>query len=198
MKSIKKLLAIMLSVLMAFGIMSFSAFAEDAADDTTTEETVTAEVISEVDVTVVNPVDGDFATGDYVVDGFEYHLTFIQWVEYSSGNVLYSSDKSVETDGNFEAGKSYVVCLTVKANDGYAFDSVENLIVSVNGYEATIADISDDATELSFTCVFDCDETSDDGGEDIGGGFDFDQVLEFLKTLLVTFIRMIGSFFGIS
>lgn len=189
MKLIKKILAIALSVILALGIMSVSAFAEDA----------TNEVVSVVDVVVPAPVDGDAATGTYAIDSSAYDLTLIQWVEYSSENIIYSSDETFEAEGYFEAGKSYVVCITVNTAEGYVFDSTDNLIISINGYEAVFADVSEDGTELSFTCIFDCDTDADAGdGDDIGGGFDFNQILEFLKTLLVTFVRFIGSIFGIS
>ncbi len=198
MKSIKKILAIALSVILALGVMSVSVFAEDAADGAT-GDVEAAEIISVVDVVVPAPVDGDAATGTYAIDGSEYDLTFIQWNEYSSDKILYSSDETVEAEGNFEAGKAYVVCITVNAAEGYVFDSAENLVISINGYEAVFADISEDGTELSFTCIFDCDDGADNGGgDDIGGGFDFNQILEFLKTLLMTFVRFIGSIFGIS
>lgn len=198
MKSIKKILAIVLSTILALGVMSVSAFAEETAGDTT-GEAVEKEIVSVVDVVVPAPIDGDVATGTCIIEDSEYELSFIQWVEYSSENILYSSDETVEAEGNFELGKSYVVCITVSAAEGYVFDSADNLIVSINGYEATLADISEDGTELSFTCIFDCGTGIGDGsGDDVSGGFDFDQILGFLKTLLMTFVRFIGSIFGIS
>lgn len=187
MKSLKKILAITLSLIMALGIVSVSAFAEDAENA----------VISEVDITVVRPVADEYAVGDYVFDSTDYSVEFLQWVGYGTEEILYSTDPTVEvTDKPFEIGSAYVVCITVVAEDGFVFDSAENLTLTVNGSKAAIADLSDDAKELSFTCVFECADSADIGGDE--GGIDFDQILEFLKTLLVTFIRLIGSFFGIS
>lgn len=195
MKSLKKILAITLSLIMALGIVSVSAFAEDVIEDNT--EAVENEVISAVDITVVRPVAGEYAVGDYVFDSADYSVEFLQWVGYGTEDILYSTDPTVEvTDAAFETGAAYVVCITVVAEEGFVFDAAENLAVTVNGSKAVVADLSDDATELSFTCVFECADSAELGDEE--GGFDFSQVLEFLKTLLMTFVRFIGSIFGIS
>lgn len=185
MKSLKKILAITLSVIMALGVVSASAFAEDVATD---------EIITYVDVTVAAPVAGEIATGDYAIDGVEYGLDFIQWCEYTSDGI------GEPVDGEFEADSAYIVCLTVMAAEGYVFDSADNLVISVNGYEAELADLSDDSKSLSFTCVFKCDAEDVDGGDDIvvDGGFDFSQLLTLLKTVLLTFVRFLGSLIGLS
>lgn len=184
MKSLKKIIAITLSLIMALGVVSVSAFAEDA-------------VISEVDITVVRPVADEYAVGDYVFDSVDYSVEFLQWMGYGTEEILYSTDPTVEVaDKPFELGSAYVVCITVVAEDGFVFDSAENLTLTVNGSKAALADLSDDAKELSFTCVFECADSADLGGDE--GGIDFDQILEFLKTLLITFIRFVGSIFGIS
>ncbi|MBQ8575326.1 MAG: hypothetical protein IJ447_04690 [Clostridia bacterium] len=184
MKSHKKILAITLSVIMALGVVSVSAFAEDVTTD---------EVITYVDVTVAAPVAGESATGDYAIEGLEYGLEFIQWREYTSDGI------GEPVDGEFEANSAYVVCLTVMAAEGYVFDSVDNLVISVNGYEAELADLSDDSKYLSFTCVFECDaEDVDDGDDVVGGGFDFGQLLNLIKTVLLTFVRFLGSLIGLS
>ncbi len=189
MKSLKKILAITLSLIMALGIMSVSAFAEDES----------ADVISVIDVAVAEPVEGDVVTGAFAIEGLEYHLTFIQWSEWASGTVLYSSAKDFEvTDRHFEAGHSYVVCLTVKAGDGYVFDSAENLTAYVNNNEAQIANVSEDGKEVSFTYIFDCTvDEGDEGDEGFGSNFDTEQLLELLKTILLTFVRFIGSLLGL-
>lgn len=191
MKSLKKLLAITLSAIMALGVMSVSAFAEDVATD---------EVLTYVDVTVAAPVAGEYATGDYAIEDLDYSLSYIQWNEYSSDDILYSSDETIEVaDKTFEEGSAYVVCLTVTAADGYVFATAENLVISVNGYEAQLADLSEDAKDLSFTCVFECEAENVDGGDDaVNGGFDFSQLLDLLKTVLLTFVRFLGSLIGLS
>lgn len=195
MKSLKKILAITLSLIMVLGIVSVSAFAEDVIEDNT--DAVENEVISAVDITVVRPVAGEYAVGDYVFDSADYSVEFLQWVGYGTEDILYSTDPTVEVvDKAFESGYSYVICITVAAAEGFVFDEAENLTVTVNGSNAVVADISDDAKELSFTCVFECADSADMGDDE--GGFDFSQVLGFLKTLLMTFIRFIGSIFGIS
>ncbi len=192
MKSIKKILAITLSLIMALGVLSVSAFAEDETAN---------EIISVVDITVAAPVAGEYAIGDYAHEGTDYALTFVQWMNYESGEILYSSDETaVPVDKTYEAGEAYIVCITAQAEEGFVFDAQENLIVSVNGYEAEIVDLTEDGKELSFTCVFECEADEDIGGDDgnADGGFSFDQILNLLKSVFLTFIRFIGSLIGIS
>lgn len=193
MKSIKKILAITLSLIMALGVLSVSVFAEDE---------ITDEIISLVDITVAAPVAGEYAIGDYEFEGVDYSLTFRQWMNYDSGEILYSSDEDViPADKAYEAGEAYVICLVAKAEEGFVFDAKENLIVSVNGYEAEVVDLSEDGKELSFTCIFECEAEEDIGGGDdgnAGGGFSFGQLLDLIKSVFLTFIRFLGSLIGIS
>lgn len=192
MKSIKKLLAITLSLIMALGVLSVSAFAEDE---------ITDEIISVVDITVAAPVAGEYAIGDYEFESVDYSVEFLQWMNYESSEILYSSDDTViPVEKTFEAGEAYIVCLTVATAEGFVFDAEENLIVSVNGYEAEIADLTEDGKELSFTCIFECEAEDDIGGDDgnVDGGFSFDQILNLLKSVFLTFIRFIGSLIGLS
>ena len=199
MKSLKKILAITLAVIMSLGIVSAAAFAEDETE-VTPEETVN-EIISVVDVTVAEPVAGEYATGDCVFEGDDYAVDFLEWVGFETENIYFSTDpEDVITEEPFAAGNSYVVCITVEAADGFVFDTQENLIVSVNGYEAQIYDLTEDGKELSFSCLFECEAEEDIGGGDEGdtdGGFSFDQFLELIKSVFVTFIRFIGSLLGI-
>ena len=185
MKTFKKALAILLATMMAFSVLAVSVFAEGESNA----------VITFVDVTVPAPVDGEYATGDWVMDDENAEVTFIQWVDYYTEDILYTTDEETEViDATFVEGGSYIVGITVTAAEGYEFDA-ENLVLSVNGYAAELVDISEDATEISFTCVFDC--TADEADVDNGNGsFSFDQVFAFLKSVLMTFVRFIGSLLG--
>lgn len=187
MKTFKKALAIVLATMMAFSVLAVSVFAEGEANA----------VITFVDVTVAAPVDGEYATGDWVMDTADAEVTFMQWADYYTEDILFSTDEGTEVvDATFVEGGSYVVGITVTAAEGYEFAS-ENLVLSVNGYAAELVDISEDAKEVSFTCVFDCDADNMDIDDGTGNGsFSFDQVLEFLKSVLMTFVRFIGSIFG--
>lgn len=187
MKSFKKALAILLAAMMTFSVLAVSAFAEGEANA----------VITFVDVTVAAPVDGEYATGDWVMDTADAEVTFLQWTDYDTEEILYTTDEETETvDAAFVEGGTYVVGLTVTAADGYEFDA-ENIVLSVNGYAADLVDISEDSKEVSFTCVFDCDAEAGDIDDGAGSGsISFDQVLNFLKTLLLTFVRFIGSLLG--
>ncbi len=194
MKTIKKLLAITLSLIMALSVFSVSVFAEEETD------VIENEIISIVDITVAAPVEGEYALGDYDFESVDYSVDFLQWMNYESGEILYSSDETViPVDKAFEAGEAYIVCLTVAAAEGFAFDAEENLVVSVNGYEAEIVDLTEDGKELSFTCIFECEAEDDIGGDDGNeGGFSFGQLLELIKSVFLTFIRFIGSLIGLS
>lgn len=195
MKSIKKLLAITLSLIMALGVFSASVFAEEETD------VIENEIISIVDITVAAPVAGEYAVGDYEFESVDYSVDFLQWVGFETENIYFSTDpEDVITEEPFTAGDSYVVCITVEAADGFVFDVQENLIVSVNGYEAQIFDLTEDGKELSFSCLFECEAEDDIGGDDgnADGGFSFDQILNLLKSVFLTFIRFIGSLIGIS
>ena len=198
MNSIKKILAITLAVIMSLGIVSASAFAEGETE--VTPEEITNEIISVVDITVAAPVEGEYAIGDYEYDSADYAVEFLEWVGFETGVIYYSTDEEAEiADEPFTAGSAYVVCITVSAAEGFVFDAQENLIVSINGYEAQIFDLTEDGKELSFSCLFECEaeeEIGDDNGS-IDGGFSFTMVLDFIKSVFLTFFRLIGSLIGL-
>ena len=198
MNSIKKILAITLVVIMSLGIVSASAFAEGETE--VTPEEITNEIISVVDITVAAPVEGEYAIGDYEYEGADYTVEFLEWVGFETGVIYYSTDEEAEIANEpFTAGSAYVVCITVSPAEGFAFDAQENLIVSINGYEAQIFDLTEDGKELSFSCLFECEaeeEIGDDNGS-VDGGFSFTMVLDFIKSVFRTFFRLIGSLIGL-
>ncbi len=189
MKSLKKFLAAFLACVMAFGVMSASAFAADTDN----------EIISAIEIAVSAPVDGEFATGLCVIDTSNTTLSFLQWVD-EDGAILYSSNTDADVvDAAFEIGNSYMVQLVVTAGKGYAFDGTENLTATVNGNDAEIVDVDENGKELAITYTFDCEAAGDgdDDNNNDGPSITFDQVLNFLKTVLLTFIRFLGSLVGI-
>ncbi len=189
MKSLKKFLAVFLACMMAFGVMSASVFAEDTGDEAPANE-----LISTVDVTVAAPVDGEYADGSMVNDTLNTALSFIQWVD-AEGAILYSSVPDADVaEVAFVGGSAYTVQLVLTASEGYEFDSSYALKVTVNGNAATVEDLSEDCKEIAISYTFDC-ETS--GDSDDGPSVTFDQVLNFLKTILLTFVRFLGSLVGI-
>lgn len=190
MKTLKKALAIILATMMAFSVLAVSVFAEGEDAENTANE-----VINFIDVTVVAPIDGEKASGYWVIEDENAEVSFLQWSDYATEEILFTTDAETEAvDKTYAEGGSYVVSLTVKAVDGYEFSS-ENLAVSVNGYEAEIVEITEDLKEASFTCIFDCN--SDEADIDDGAGaLTFDQFIEFLKAALLAFVRFVGSIFG--
>ncbi len=207
MKSLKKFLSVFLACLMAFGVMSASVFAEDIdttipSEDTTVDGGETTdpvepadELITAVDLTVAAPIDGEYATGTCVIDTLNTALNFIQWVDADTDDVLYSSNANdTVVEMPFMGGFDYTVNLIITAGEGYAF-AAEGLAVTVNGNAAEIADLSEDGKELAISYTFTCEAIGGDDDEE--PAVTFDQVLNFLKTLLVTFIRFLGSLVGI-
>ncbi len=180
MKSLKKIVSVFLVCLMALSVMSVSAFAAD-------------EVITNVDITVASPANGEKASGACVIDTLNTALNFIEWGNAATDEILYSSDSSTAVvDKAFENGNSYTVRIIIKTGEGYVFNSAKNLNVTINGNKAEIADISPDGKTLAVTSTFTCGAEGEDNGSDT-----FGQILNFLKTLLLTFVRIIGAFFGI-
>ncbi len=195
MKSLKKALAIFLATVMALGVMSVSAFADE-------ETVVEGTPVSFVGITVEAPVDGYYADCVYDLDSDEYELVDLMWEDAVTGELLYSTVEGAEVvDKAFEAGSVYTVSVALYAADGYVFElDAENLVVSVNGYVAEIEEISEAGKLLIVSCDFECmADGADIGGDDNGNttGNAFNQVLNFLKSLVVSFIRLIGTLFGI-
>lgn len=180
MKTFKKALAVLLATMMAFSVLAVSVFAEN-------------KVIDAVEVTVALPVDGEYASGDWVLDTVGTAITFLQWTDCETEEILFSTDDEAEiADATFVEGGSYMVSITVATVAGYEF-AAENIDLSINGYEAELVEVSEELNEVSFTCVFDCDSGEIDMDD---SSVTFDQVLSFLKTLLLTFVRFVGSLLG--
>ena len=194
MKSLKKALAIFLASVMALGVMSVSAFAEVI-------DSVDGMPITFVDVTVEAPIDGNYASGNFVIDSEEYELADMMWTDAATDDILYSTNVDEEiVDAAFTEGSVYTVSIALYAADGYVFElNADELIVSVNGYVAEVEEISELGKLLIISCDFECSasDAGIDDGDDGASSITFDQILELLKTVLVTFIRFIGSLLGI-
>lgn len=190
MKSLKKSLAIFLAAVMALSVMSVSVFAEETG--------VTGTPINEVEVTVEAPVADYYASGNYLIESEEYELIDIMWTDTVTGDILYTTDADAEVaDVAFTEGSVYTVSIALYAADGYVFElDPENLIVSINGYAAEVEEITELGKLLIVSCDFECEGEVIDGGDDTSG-ITFDQVLGLLKTVLLTFVRFIGSLLGI-
>lgn len=189
MKTMKKVLAVFLSMLMCLGVLSVSAFADEGM-------TASGEAVTFVGITIELPEDGVYPSNFHDLDSEAYELVDLTWTDVEADEVIFSSfaDALIE-EKPFEEGKLYTVSLTLYATDGYVFD-LEDLVVSVNGYAAEIEDISLAGKRLVVNCDFEC--SSEDIDVDDGStGISFDQVLDLLKTVLLTFARFIGALLGI-
>lgn len=192
MKSLKKALAIFLATVMALGVMSVSAFADDL-------DTASGTPVSFVEVTVEAPVADNYATGNFIIDSDEYELVDMMWTDAETGDILYSTNVDEEiTDVTFTEGSVYTVSIALYAAEGYLFElDSDELIVSINGYVAEVEEISELGRLLIISCDFECTNDADiDDGSD-SSSVTFDQILALLKSVLVTFVRFIGSLFGI-
>lgn len=190
MKTMKKALAVLLAMIMALGVFSLSALAEDD------ENTASGQAISFVDVTIELPEPEIYPTNYHALGSETYELVDLTWKDTEANEIIFSSlaDSLIETKP-FVDGKVYTVTLTLYASQGYVFD-LENTVVAVNGYVAEIEEINIMGKRLVATCDFECKEDILDIGDGTTNAT-FDQILSFLKTLLLTFVRFVGSLLGI-
>ena len=97
MKSIKKVLAVLLAMIMAFGVVSASVFAEEELP----EAEVTA--IDYVNVTVEAPIAGYLAGGLALSESPTYEVVDLEWTDVETDEILYSTNEDVEfVEKNFE------------------------------------------------------------------------------------------------
>ena len=120
----KKIIALIISVIMIFSVMPLSAFA--------------AEILSVIEIgDISEPVPGQ--TPDYVAtygSGYNFTTTFdnqnmkygIAWVDITTGTA-----KSMTSTDVFQVGHKYRVAVVVKAQSGYLFSKTDNFTTSVAG-----------------------------------------------------------------
>lgn len=189
MKSIKKVLAVLLAMIMAFGVVSASVLAEEDLPE------VEAAAIDYVNVTVEAPIAGYEAGGLAFAEAPSYEVVDLEWTDAETEEILYSTNEDAEiVEKTFEEYSIYTVKIAVSAAEGYVFEAdSETLTVEVNGEKAEVVEITEDGNVMIISCDFVCqaeDADVDDGGAGANG------VLEFLKTLWTTFMRLIGTLLG--
>ncbi len=120
----KKIIALIISVIMIFGIMPLNAFA--------------AETLSVIEIgDISEPVPGQ--TPDYVATygkGYNFTTAFdnqnmnygVAWVDITTGTA-----KSMTSSDVFQVGHKYRVAVVVKAQSGYQFSKTDNFTTSVAG-----------------------------------------------------------------
>lgn len=190
MKFMKKSLAVFLAMIMALSVFSVSVFADES------EDTASGQAINFVGITVELPEDGIYPSNYHVLDSEAYEVADFTWSDAETDEVIFSSlaESLIETKP-FVDGKVYTLTVTLYATSGYLFD-MEDLVVSINGYAAEIEEVNLLGKRLVATCDFECkaEIIDDDNG---ATGITFDQVLDLLKTVLLTFVRLLGSLIGI-
>lgn len=196
MKSIKKVFAVLLAMLMAFGIMSASAFAEEnlpEEDLPAVEDTA----IDYVNVTVEAPMAGYLADGLAFAEAPSYEVVDLEWTDAETDEILYSTNEDAEiVEKTFEEYAIYNVKIALYAADGYVFEpDSETLVVEVNGKEAEVVEITEEGKVLVVSCDFVC-QAEDADVDDGDTGVNFDNIFGFLKTLFQTFMRLIGTLLG--
>ncbi len=191
MKSIKKVLAVLLAMIMAFGVVSASVFAEEELPK------AEATAIDYVNVTVEAPIAGYLAGGLALSESPTYEVVDLEWTDAETDEVLYSTNEDAEiVEKAFEEYAIYTVKVALGAADGYAFDAdSEALKVEVNGKKAEIVEITEDGNVMIISCDFVC-QAEDADIDDGGMGTNFDGIFGFLKTILQTFLRLIGTLLG--
>lgn len=191
MKSIKKVLAVLLAMIMAFGVVSASVFAEEELP----EAEVTA--IDYVNVTVEAPMAGYLAGGLALSESPTYEVVDLEWTDAETDEVLYSTNEDAEiVEKTFEEYAIYNVKIALSAAEGYVFEAdPETLTVEVNGKSAEVVEITEDGNTMIISCDFVC-QAEDSDIDDGGMGINFDGIFGFLKTILQTFLRLIGTLLG--
>ena len=191
MKSIKKVFAVLLAMIMAFGVVSASAFAEESlpADEDT--------AIDYVNVTVEAPMAGYLADGLAFAEAPYYEIIELEWSDAETDEILYSTNKDAEiVEKTFEEYAIYTVKVALDAAEGYVFEADSDALeVEVNGKSAEVVDITEDGKTLIISCDFVC-QAGDADIDDGGAGVNFDNIFGVLKTMLRTFMRLIGTLLG--
>ncbi len=193
MKSIKKVLAVLLAMIMAFSVMSISVFADEVIEDAD-------KAIDYVNVTVEAPMAGYLADGLAFAEAPSYEVVDLEWTDSETDEILYSTNEDAEiVEKTFEEYAIYNVKIALCAVDGYVFEvDSETLVVEVNGKKAEVVEITEEGKVLVVSCDFVCQAEDADVDDDGGLGINFDSIFGFLKTILQTFLRLIGTLLGFS
>lgn len=191
MKSIKKVLAVLLAMIMAFSVMSISVFADEVIEDDD-------KAIDYVNVTVEAPMAGFLADGLAFAEAPYYEVVDLEWTDAETDEILYSTNEDAEiVEKTFEEYAIYNVKIALYAADGYIFEAdSETLVVEVNGKDAEVVEITEEGKVLVISCDFVCQAEDADVDDDGGLGINFDSIFGFLKTLFQTFMRLIGTLLG--
>lgn len=162
MKTTKKILAILISVIMVFGAMSLAVSAEDN----------TVYIISgTVDVTINTPIAGEKPSIDFTTDGKNYTVTAFTWYDKNTGAIL----DPAGTDFVYADGGEYTAKITLTPNEDYAF--ADDINVTINENAPTTMRFKDGSVTVEYT--FSCDK---------GAGHSF---LSGVKTVLLTILRVL-------
>lgn len=162
MKTTKKILAILISVIMIFGAMSLAVSAEDN----------TVYIISgTVDVTINTPIAGEKPSIDFTTDGKNYTVTAFTWYDKNTGAIL----DPAGTDFVYADGGEYTAKITLTPNEDYAF--ADDINVTINENAPTTMRFKDGSVTVEYT--FSCDK---------GAGHSF---LSGVKTVLLTILRVL-------
>ncbi len=191
MKSIKKVLAVLLAMIMAFSIMSISVFADEVIEDAD-------KAIDYVNVTVEAPMAGFLADGLAFAEAPSYEVVDLEWTDAETDEILYSTNKDAEiVEKTFEEYAIYNVKIALYAADGYVFEAdSETLVVEVNGKDAEVVEITEEGKVLVVSCDFVCQAEDADIDDDGGAGINFDNIFDLLQIILQTFLRLIGTLLG--
>lgn len=162
MKTTKKILAILISVIMIFGTMCLAVSAEDS----------TVYIISgTVDVTINTPIAGEKPSIDFTTDGKNYTVTAFTWYDKNTGAIL----DPAGTDFVYADGGEYTAKITLTPNEDYAF--ADDINVTINENAPTTMRFKDGSVTVEYT--FSCDK---------GAGHSF---LSGVKTVLLTILRVL-------
>ena len=125
MKTMKKTVSLLLSLLMLISLFAAVSFTADAA------------TIDEINITeVFAPAAGNTFDNNASCKARGYTIDHISWYDYSNNKWMTSSDRFVE-------GNVYEVNVNVKADDGYSFADMSSVTGTINNsYNATVGKVT--------------------------------------------------------
>lgn len=174
MKTSKKILAVLLTVLTVFGIACFAVSAE-------TEDNTVYVIYGNVDVTINTPIAGDKPSIEALTSSNGFTVTAFSWYDKATGEII----DAAGTEFTFAEGGEYTAKITVTPNEGYEF--AEDLTVTVNEEAPATTRIKDNT--ITVECHYSCEEDSSTGSDFFTGLKNtLLQILRIIRDLILHFI----------
>lgn len=172
MKTSKKILAVLLTVLTVFGIVCFAASAED---------NIVYAIYGNINVTINTPIAGEKPSIEALTSSDGFTVTAFSWYDKATGEII----DAAGTDFVFADGGEYTAKITVTPNDGYEF--AEDLTITVNDEAPATIRYKDNT--ITVECHYSCSDDSNTGSDFFTGLKNtLLQILRIIRDLILHFI----------